>query len=149
MLPTVQASVCGSYVPPAPLTNVTPAESWSRTITPEAASGPWLVTTRVYVALSPLWTVVGVTVLATDRSATPRELRTALAWSFSPGALLPGVEFGSNRLEAVTSAMLVIGPSAPTVAVICSVSTAPTAMPPSVQSPQVESYVPTLGVSET
>ena len=46
-MPTVQAPVVRLYVPPALLTNVTPAGRVSRTTTPVAPSGPWFVTEMV------------------------------------------------------------------------------------------------------
>ena len=74
------------------------------------------------------------TSLVTDRSATVG-VTTSESRSSSAVGALPGVESGSNWLQAVTSAVLVFAPIVAVVAVIVSVAVPPLTTVPTVHTP--------------
>src|SRR5690606_18242818 len=98
--------------------------------------GPSLRTTTVNVTSSPTFAVELFTVFVSDKSATLGTTCT-LAWSSSPGLLLPGVESTSYSFDFQTCAVFVLVPDEVTVATIVKVAVAPGANAPTSHTPVV------------
>ena len=136
---TSKSSVPGMNTP----VSVIPAGKISVTTTPVASEGPAFVTVTVYSIVSPSAWKKPRADLDTERSAVGTK-------NVAVSELK--VRSGSAASEAVISAMFSIKvPPVPasTVASIVRVSTAPTSMPPTVQTPVPSTYAPVVTVELT
>ena len=120
---------------------VRPAKRSSTAATASAGSGPALVSRIVKRTVSPRLGAVSLTVLVSEMS-DDNGLIATLSWSSSPGESLPGVESGSNWSLVATCATLTCASGLSTVTWTCSVTVAPAASVPTVQTPVDGSKAP-------